>query len=265
VDDRREPNACANCGTPQVAAYCGSCGQKRVAAEELTLAHHARRVADEVLHLDSKTLRSLAALLRPGHLTAEYVAGRRQRYLSPLKVYLLSAALFFLVAPLAGFTLEAFLADDTAGQLTQLVTARMKARGLEPPHFHERFDNRLQTVYTLALGTSVVAAALLLAALYHRREPRVGADVVFALHYVAFLFLVSPPASALRRGLELHPMLMLAAMYALIAPYLFVALRRVHGEPRPLTALKVAVLLVLTLVIDMVVNLAAFGITLALV
>jgi hypothetical protein len=59
----------------------------------------ANCAAPELAQLDFKTLGSLGGLLRPGYLAAEYLAGRRQRYLSPLKTYLLAAALFFVAAP----------------------------------------------------------------------------------------------------------------------------------------------------------------------
>lgn len=261
----RQVSACPNCGTGLEGAYCHACGQKRLDPLELTLAYHARKAAGELFHLDSKTVRSLVALLRPGRLTAEHLAGRRQPYLSPLKLYLLCAALFFLLAPFTGFTLESLLAEDRSGQLERAVATRIEARGLDRELFHERYDARLQTVYTLALGASVVAVAVFLAALYRRREPRVGAHVVFALHYVSFLYLVAPPLGALRRGLELGPLLALALNYALVAPYMFLALRRVHGESRLATAVKTVTLLALTLVVDGIVNVAALLLTLALV
>ncbi|MGE0703769.1 MAG: DUF3667 domain-containing protein [Vicinamibacterales bacterium] len=37
------------------------------------------------LHTKARTLRTLRGLLTPGWLTAEYLAGRRQRLLSPLQ------------------------------------------------------------------------------------------------------------------------------------------------------------------------------------
>jgi hypothetical protein len=51
--------------------------------------------------LESKLFRTLWVLLRrPGLLTAEYMAGRRQRYLRPLRLYLALSLVFFLVLSL---------------------------------------------------------------------------------------------------------------------------------------------------------------------
>jgi hypothetical protein len=54
-------------------------------------------LVEEIASLQAKfkTLRTLRGLLTPGFLTAEYLAGRRQPHLSPFKVYLVCAAIFF--------------------------------------------------------------------------------------------------------------------------------------------------------------------------
>jgi hypothetical protein len=54
-------------------------------------------LAAEHFGLDTKVARTLVTLLRyPGRLTQEYLAGRRVRYLPPLRLYLSLSVLFFL-------------------------------------------------------------------------------------------------------------------------------------------------------------------------
>ena len=60
-------------------------------------------------------------------------------------------------------------------------------------------------------------------------------------------------------------MVNLALAYAVIGPYLVMALRRVYGEPLLRTLLKAGVILLLTFVLDSVVNVAAFLLTIVLV
>ena len=108
--------------------------------------------------LDSKTIRSLAGVFRPGFLTAEYLAGRRRPYLGPIRIYLVAAAIFFLAAPMAGFTLDALTARPGMERLDEAATERREALGMDARHFAERFDLRLQAVYTAMLGVSVVGA-----------------------------------------------------------------------------------------------------------
>jgi hypothetical protein len=55
--------------------------------------------AEDLTHADSRLWRTLAALLfRPGYLTRELLAGRRARYLPPVRLYLVISVAFFLWA-----------------------------------------------------------------------------------------------------------------------------------------------------------------------
>ncbi|MGH8278018.1 MAG: DUF4286 family protein [Gammaproteobacteria bacterium] len=89
---------CLNCHTPLMGKYCAECGQPNhtYAAPLRTvfndfLGHHAGS--------DNKFSRSIGPLwFKPGYLSREYSAGRRVRYISPLRLYLYSSLLFFLVA-----------------------------------------------------------------------------------------------------------------------------------------------------------------------
>lgn len=92
--------ACANCGARRSGRYCADCGQSD---EPLRLPAH-RFVAQsftEFFGLDGRVWRTLGTLLfKPGKLTAEFLAGRRQRYLRPLRVYLSSTLVFFVLLAL---------------------------------------------------------------------------------------------------------------------------------------------------------------------
>ena len=87
---------CLNCDSQIAGRYCAVCGQEaenQTAAVKLLVADFLSDVAS----FDSKIVRTLKPLLlRPGFLTNEYNAGRRVRYLSPLKVYLTLSLVFFL-------------------------------------------------------------------------------------------------------------------------------------------------------------------------
>jgi hypothetical protein len=99
---RVRPESCLNCGSDLVRDYCAVCGQRnvdlRLPAREL-----AADALEDSLSLDSRMARTaLPFLLRPGFLTAEWAAGRRARYSSPLRLYLLASAVFFLATGIAG-------------------------------------------------------------------------------------------------------------------------------------------------------------------
>lgn len=88
---------CLNCNAQVTGRYCQACGQE-THDQSVALGTLATELASEVASFDSKLARTALPLLsRPGFLTNEFNRGRRVRYLSPLKMYLVISALFFFV------------------------------------------------------------------------------------------------------------------------------------------------------------------------
>ncbi|MEO7166229.1 MAG: DUF3667 domain-containing protein [Chthoniobacterales bacterium] len=89
---------CEDCGTDLHGQYCSKCGQVAVDYRR-SFRHVIADVADSFLNWDSKFTKTLGLLLlKPGWLTNQFVAGRRTRYLHPLRLYLLVSIAFFLGA-----------------------------------------------------------------------------------------------------------------------------------------------------------------------
>jgi hypothetical protein len=232
----------------------------------LSARHFLQEVTDAVTDFRAKfkTARTLGGLLNPGYLTVEYLEGRRQAHLSPFKVYLVCAAIFFLSAPVAGFTLSSMLDADQSGVLRRLASERAAERHLDFPVLDARFDAHVQTVYTIALGAVAIAFALVLQVLFWKQRTPYGAHLVFALHYVSFMYLVTVVAGVSRRiGLSID----VAALggYVVILAYLIVALKRVYAESTTAIALKGAALLLVTIVLNNLANFVAIRLTLAFV
>ena len=257
---------CPNCSEEVELEYCPRCGQRRIHPHDLSARRYFRELADEIstLHEKFKTLRTLRKLLVPGLLSAEFLAGRRQPYLAPFKVYVACAAMFFLTAPTAGFTLASMIEADQSGTLSRLSTATATERGMAPPLFNARFDVRVQSVYTIALGCAALVFALMLQWLFRRQGRPFGAHLIFALHYVAFMYLVTI-AAGLSRKIGLSVDVAAAAGYAVILPWLFFALKRVYAESAGVILWKTAPLVLLTVVLNALASFAAIRMTLALV
>jgi hypothetical protein len=259
------PARCANCGAVLCGEYCHVCGQQQANAKWLTAGPFLQHFGNELVSLDFKSVRSLMGLVVPGFLAAEFLSGRRRPYLSPLKMYFLAATIFFLVAPhVSGFRLDALLRQDDDGTLRAMVDERMAATHMAYPLFAERFNLRLKTVYTLSLGVSAIAVALILRLLYRRSAPAMGTHVVFALYYVAFFFFVAIAIGGLNQALGLPgPFVLFAITYGILTPYVFLALERVYAEPSGLTFAKTLALLVFAFIIDSPINIAARLLTIA--
>lgn len=91
---------CLNCGAGLTGKFCAACGQ-RDDRHVHSLSHFLAEAFEGLSHADSRLWRTLWPLLvRPGFLTREFFAGRRQRYLPPFRLYLVVSLLFFLVLAL---------------------------------------------------------------------------------------------------------------------------------------------------------------------
>ena len=113
---------CPNCTALLGGLWCSKCGQKWSPLNPTwhDLLHDS---IHEFLHLDGKIFRTAWKLfLQPGELTAEFLDGRRIRYIGPLRLYLTFSAIFFLlVALVPNPNLDAQIglnAEATARELT---------------------------------------------------------------------------------------------------------------------------------------------------
>ena len=88
---------CPNCGAPLHGEFCYACGQPRKGS----IRHLTGIIADfldTVFNLDARIWRTLWPLYtKPGFLSNEYFAGRRVRYVTPLRLYFFLSIVAFLV------------------------------------------------------------------------------------------------------------------------------------------------------------------------
>src|SRR6266852_954803 len=88
---------CENCGAQLTGRYCAQCGQAAVDYRR-SFRHVIVDVLDSFLNWDSKFVATIALLIvKPWRLTNEFLAGKRVRYVHPLRLYLLASILFFFV------------------------------------------------------------------------------------------------------------------------------------------------------------------------
>ena len=94
--DRDRPlTQCENCGAQLEGHWCGQCGQAAVDYRR-SFRYVVGDVLESFLNWDSKFFTTIAFLIvKPWRLTNEFLAGKRVRYVNPLRLYLLASILFF--------------------------------------------------------------------------------------------------------------------------------------------------------------------------
>lgn len=86
---------CPNCGAVADRRFCASCGQEQKDFH-VSFFRLIRDFLGDTLTFDSRLFRSLYPLVRrPGFLTREFIEGRRERYIPPLRLYLFISIVFF--------------------------------------------------------------------------------------------------------------------------------------------------------------------------
>lgn len=77
--------------------YCHNCGQENIVPKQ-SFWGLAKHFVYDIFHFDGKFFETLRLLFfRPGSISREYVEGKRMRYLDPIRMYLFTSAVFFLV------------------------------------------------------------------------------------------------------------------------------------------------------------------------
>lgn len=253
------PATCASCGAPLSGRFCSACGEQKLEPHQLTLRHFLTdSLVPEIVNLDGKIWRTLRKLLfRPGALALAYVAGRRRKYVQPLRVLFTAIIVFVLAMPGGlGFTLGAgpialsvvpstlpssgsirgtFDQIDRFGMLERMFTARVGPVETAPADVARRFREMLGDFVTPVSFMTVVMLSIVLYALFHRRRPLLVEHAVLSMHYFSFVLLTTLiDLVALKAGVFRSMVGMLSVMLGVVlwqGAYLVVALRRFYWDP----------------------------------
>jgi hypothetical protein len=131
---------CENCGAPLSGRFCAQCGQAAINYRR-SFRHIFVDLLDEFLNWDSKFFTTIGLLLvRPWKLTNEFLAGRRVRYVHPLRLYLLASILFFFAV---NYWAKSIPPTKLSGQDRAEIQAELKKEGL-PPDARARLEKALE-------------------------------------------------------------------------------------------------------------------------
>ena len=249
------PTTCPNCGRDLEGAYCAACGQK-VAPLNPTFHDLMHDIVHEFLHVDGKIFHSVRLLLtRPGFLSYEYFNGRRARYVSPLRLYLIFSVVFF---GMTAITSKPLTAEDRA-ELEEV--GRPMGALAEADFAHD-----LETWLPRAMFVLVPVLAALTALVTRAERRNYPLHLYFGLHVHAAVFAIFALLVLLRYG-DSEVMDGIADTIGLVAVswYLVVAFHTAYGGTWRRAAVRAAIVgvsygfaVVLTLV-------ALFGAVLLLV
>ena len=258
------PGHCANCGALLADRYCGRCGQDSHVS--LSLGHFLHELVEGLFHVDSRFWRTLRTLFtRPGLITEQYLAGKRNSYSPPFRSYLVISILYFVLASI--FDTAGSRGVNTGGRemqpsdcaqmvanpgwLLRLVPNLEQSCVRALSNDRRAIDQAMQNLLPKVMFVVLPLVALVQFWVYRRQRPLYLENLVFVLHFQSFYYLlatfalllavaIAPFAGAKRTIGELFEL----AVYVWSAVYLFVATRRVYRASILKTLLGLAVLLV---------------------
>jgi len=146
------PKRCPNCDTwmSDEGEYCPGCGQ-RFTTGKVTVGELLRDAFEAIFNFESRAYKTFFHLFVPGRLTNEYFKGRHRRYVTPLRLFLLTAILHFAVL--------AYIANEVGGDAMRKIEMTQSQQA-----FHSQFNQEVDSL-TSSLernqfeGNSAVAAA----------------------------------------------------------------------------------------------------------
>lgn len=213
--------------------FCPQCGQ--AAQGDGSLRAFLDQFLGDYFTFDSMLVRSVLPLLgRPGHLTKEFIAGRRARYIHPLRMFLFLSILFFLIF---GWQRSATWDADVAEELQEEV------------FWDQFFNGVLPKLFFLFLPLFAW-----LAHLFHRKGGGAVVALVFSMHFHAFIFLVLSAYGAVSHLLAAWELVtvntvLIVALLCYLGWYLWKALRVVYPRKVWQNALRAVALLLLHVVL----------------
>ena len=250
VSAPQEAAPCPNCGEAAMLEYCSRCGEKRREQSDWQLSKIAGEAISELTEIEhSKLWQTLRLLLfRPGQLTNDNWQGRRQRFIGPVKLYLiffaLSLVLYSVHQPTAVYDVRTLAAVNEEGKLARLLEQKAGEAGMSTDRFAEQVNSRWQRYVSLSQLVYPFFVAVALKLLYLRRPIYFTQHLVFALHVLAFTFLSLILLWPLYFAFGIKPSadhftssyVVLTSISALwTGSYLFLALRRTYND-RPVAA-----------------------------
>jgi hypothetical protein len=215
-----------------------------------TVAQLVRDYGHQYVGLEGALWRTLRLLvLRPGQLTVDYLRGRRRHYVHPIRLYLTTSILCFLLLQLATLRVDTgriereVKPDSTVrielgvghAQITgtrfecdlgEWLCSRLKQRyATEPRQLAgelQHLSRRFVSYFPYAMFVLLPLFAVLLQLAYLKRHMHYAEHLVFALHLHAFWFIAITAASVLPGSVD--------DWLALAVPvYAVLAMRTVYG------------------------------------
>lgn len=248
-------STCASCGSALQGKYCHACGEKQLDPHhDFSVLHFLEETFESFTHLDSRVIRSYKYLfIRPGFLTAEFMVGRRVRYMKPVPLFLVAGLLFYLFFP----TTSAFFsnpADMNRGyephnlmsntfhlDLPGLIEKKAAEKGMDAERFvQQTMGDKASPKSKAWLFLLIPAWGIVLWGMFWHKSKWLVPHLVFALHGLTFFILFDLLSLGVMTALGHETLGDGYVLYLIVAfiAYCVLAIRQSYGLKWPASILS---------------------------
>ena len=202
---------CPNCENEYSSKfnYCPYCSQKNIDTDP-KLKYFFSELLSANFNLDSKIFITLKSLvLKPAELSKEFLAGKREKYITPIRLYLIISLVYFFVVSLDfdnksqiieignsetvatdSSSVSIILDEVNTDSLTEFEEGiYQKIKVLNTPSGQKIFVEKMKKNISVGMFIFIPLTALLLLILFRKKTKYYIPNLIFTIHLQSLLFL----------------------------------------------------------------------------
>ena len=247
---------CLNCSTPLTGKFCHVCGQKKIEDKERKLTYFIYQFFGAAFFLENNFIKNVWYLLiKPGFLAAEYVEGRRKKYMAPFSLFLLINLFYFIVVPLTDLNLslkEQLFQPQHKFFAKKMIENRLKKRDVSLEEYGLEYNDQSTSLSKTLIILHAPFLAFALMGLFWKKKIYFTDHLIFSLYFIGFILLISILSFLLFRlliniGLMEIQMTFTVSGFLFITAiplYLFLALKKFYRQDWWILVLKTPLCLI---------------------
>ncbi len=184
---------CKNCSSQLTGQYCHNCGQKVIDSSNRTVKHLFTELLSNVFFLDNRFFVSVWYLIRfPGCMTVEYLEGKRNKFLSPITLFLFFNLIYFFVNPLSDYSLALY--DQMYSQLYSewtlpWVENKIESTGLDFGSYSQLYQTASDNISKSIMILNIPIIALFVYMMTFSKRKFYFDNLIFVFHiFSIFIF-----------------------------------------------------------------------------
>jgi len=182
---------CLNCGNTVFGKFCVECGQKTRDNLDRSIGPLLSDFLGNIFFIDNRFLISVKYLfVFPGRMTAEFLAGKRKKFISPITLFLFFNLIYFLSTPLSDYSLtleEQFYGQPYSSLVQESIKQNIIDSGVESKTYSALYQQMSDRISQSVMILNVPILALFVYLIAFKRRRFYFDSIIFSLHLFSLL------------------------------------------------------------------------------